>query len=157
MTPLAPGSDFILAQAAVDWLGKQGIPHRLLVIQAITLDQVVADYQKHWEQEGSWDGLSNKQYQAIWENDSKAILNQLENFISHSPNCAAVVDLTLEGTTAQEENRVAYQRAARWIVQRAHELIAFNDTARSTKQLGGTAETLQDWQRQKMRPALMIS
>ena len=155
VTPLAPGSDFILAQAALEWFKEQGIPHRLLIVQAITLDKVVADYQDNWERGGSWDGFSVKQHGAEWKQDSKVILTQLESFISRQDACEAVIDLTLEGG-GDEGNPVAYQRAAGWVVEQAGELVAVYDPVRGAEQSGGLAETVGQWRQTRGHPAIII-
>lgn len=147
VTPFAPGSDFILAQTALEWLKKEGVPHRLLIVQAITLDKVVADYAGNWERGGSWDGVSVRQDKAEWKDDRKAILAKLEGFISGSEGCEAVIDLTLEGCEVLEEHPLAYQRAAGWIVARVGELVAVYDAQYRVEKMGGVFQTLQMWGR----------
>ncbi len=130
ITPLAPGSDFLLAHNLLENLKKEkDLPHRLLIIQAITLDKVVSDYETS----------KNDKIE-----DDKEWGKKLKDFIEESEQCESIIDLTLEGDT-HEENINSYQRAADWIVERADELISVHDPSRGKGGKAGTSDTLHKW------------
>lgn len=145
-TPLAPGSDFILAKAMTDWLSLHAIPHRLVVIQSIGLEAVVAAYKKAWQQGGSWDGSEHGLCTVnAWEQAQALILQGLRNFIQRTPTCHSILDLRPEGQDAFALPALAFQYAARWLVKHSQHMIVVYDASRNGG-VGGTAETLQEWQ-----------
>ncbi|QTR51213.1 RyR domain-containing protein [Candidatus Thiothrix anitrata] len=153
LTPLAPGSDFILASEALRWFGERKIPSRLLVVQAISLEKVVDAYRVNWEGGASWDGvyfypsqaLDQQMAETAWQQGKESILKQLRTLID-SDACQGVIDLTLLGDET-ERNAIAYERAAEYIVKRSDELVAVFDVSRQPGGIGGTKATLDSWGR----------
>jgi len=155
VTPLAPGSDFILAYESLKWLKKQGISHRLLIVQALALDKVVDEYKDAWNKDGSWNGEERLNNGNDWKKSKIVIQTELQNFIDESEKCEQIIDLTLEGDK-REENDDAFQRAADWIVNRADKLIAVQDPSRGEGGKGGTAATINIWNLRKSKYDLKI-
>ncbi len=144
-TPLAPGSDYLLAKAMTDWLSTQAIAHRIIPIQTIGLPTVVAAYQSAWQQDGSWDGSEHTlKAKMPWSQAQDLILQGLRSFIQQTPSCTTIVDLRPEGQAEFAQHTLAFQHAARWLVRHCQHLIAVYDPKRSGG-AGGTAETLQWW------------
>ncbi len=160
LTPLAPGSDFILARESIAWLTENKIPHRLLIAQAIKLDKVVADYKHAWDKAGSWNGETNAAVSSIskldWKEARKEIELELQDFINSTESCESIIDLTLEGTTNTERNSVAYRRAGKWIQDKSDALIAVFDSARGEGGPGGTMDSIKSWEMSRHKNTLKV-
>lgn len=145
LTPLAPGSDFLLAKEISTWLVEHGVPWRLQIVQSIQLATVVEKYQSAWKRGGSWNGEARLPGQD-WEEQKHIILHGLEQLIRHSPADNQVLRLPpVKDVEGLSLHQAAFQQAARWIVEQADDLVAVNDPKRQTGGPGGTQETLDWW------------
>lgn len=152
ITPLAPGSDLILTQAALKFFKDRGAPHRLLILRALPVDAVVNDYNA-WRTGGTWNGKDIAEPGAAEGKVRKNIREELNSVIA-DPACEWVIDLTPAGTPPElwrddaDLRQKGYQRAAAYLIERCHELIAVCDDTRPI-QPGGTRETLA-WRRSEV-------
>lgn len=145
LTPLAPGSDYLLARELGDWLAARSIPCRLQVVQTLPLATMVDEYQPAWDKGGSWDGEDTPTGQH-WDAQKHLILQGLEHLIQRDPAHNSIIRLPPATNPAcLPRNQPAFQQAARWIVDHADELLVVNDPSRPAGGPGGTQETLGWW------------
>ncbi|EIJ35363.1 hypothetical protein [Thiothrix nivea] len=145
LTPLAPGSDYLLARELTDWFEHRTIPCRLQVVQALHPQIVVEKYHSVWRKGGSWDGDTLTQ-QLDWPTQKQAILQGLAALVVRGVTHNRIIRLpSLSRPPPSQNYQPAFQQAARWIVDHADELIAVNDPSRQGGGPGGTLETLGWW------------
>lgn len=145
LTPLAPGSDFLLAKAMGEWFAEHAVPWRLQIVRTIQPDIVVEKYHSAWSRGGSWNGEKSPSGQ-VWEEQKPLILQGLEQLFRQNPADNQVIRLPPpEDIAGLSSHQAAFQQAARWIVDHADELVAVNDPRRGPGGPGGTQETLDWW------------
>jgi hypothetical protein len=60
VTQLAPGSDLVLAKAALDFLDRECFVHRLLVVAGVPERALIEDFMEHFRTGKSWDGSAGQ-------------------------------------------------------------------------------------------------
>ena len=157
ITPLAPGSDIVLAKAAVgmDGLNDLVSGYRLLIPLAVPWDEVDEDFKTHWaagnqfynrdpgspEKKGDW-----KAYKERLANTRQALFARIHS-VGQSVN---IINLMPEGDDILS-NHQGYIDQAKWMVNKSDFLIAVLDqkrgavTAAGEWRSGGTAMTVAQW------------
>lgn len=144
LTPLAPGSDYILTSTILNYCQQQSLRFQLKAIQALKPSTVVAAYQDAWQAGGSWNG-DELNHNMTWAQAQTEILNGLRDLMTqHHGKSYRLPSMTSAAPCTPQQQ--AFQYAARWIVQHAQLLIAVYDPQRGQGGPGGTFETLQWWQ-----------
>jgi hypothetical protein len=144
VTPLAPGSDTILAEAALAALAAAGVPHRLVVVRTLPREAVLADFLEVLGSGGEW-RLAPRSADPAGD-DATMLAGHLDNVMRSAPR-AIVANLIPAGSHLGdwygdvEMRRDAYRRANAYVVARTRALIAFCDPARKARP-GGTAEAV---------------
>ena len=125
VTPLAPGSDSVLAQAALDYLTAKKIPHRLLIVEEVPFDFVLDDY------------INND------NNFDRQQLEKARNKLVNHKSTDWLISLSDEDKDYHQQavREQAYQRAAEYINTRCHTLIAVCRKDSAVRK-GGTAASL---------------
>ena len=124
VTPLAIGSDLLMTQVALNYLAKNKIDHRLLIVEAVPFDFVLDDYTNK-------DGLLD------------AKLKARDNVLKNSATDWVISLLEDKNYAEQASREKAYENAANYINRRCHTLIAVHREG-SAKRKGGTAAALFD-------------
>ena len=154
VTPLAPGSDYVLADATVHFLRDKGVVHRLLVVEGVPESAMIEDYRETWSGRAAWNGQA-RQESEIWEDSAaphKAVRGQiakarLDLFRTASeilgPRASWIVDLTEPGVDYADRaaREQGYRRAADYVAERCTTLFAASDSEAARK-TGGTNDTL---------------
>jgi len=147
-TPLAPGTDTILAEAVLGKLKDAGIDHRLVVVRTLPLNNVIDDFLRNYSDGDAWRSVEDAPQSA----DAPDVRSEMAAHISalsESVANACIADLTTPGLSfddfaSDDGLRVsAYDRAASWLVEKSEIIIAYNDPRRGDGGKGGTRETLE--------------
>ena len=144
VTPLAPGSDTILAEVALAALAAAGVPHRLVVVRTLPSEALLGDFLEVLEAGGEW-RLAPRSADAAAVGTTM-LAEHLDNVMRSAPR-AIVANLIPAGSHLgdwsgdAERRRDAYRRANAYLVARTRALIAFCDPARQARP-GGTAEAV---------------
>ena len=161
VTPLAPGSDLILAKAVTDISEKTELTGRirLLIVEAIPREVMVDDYQSSYEAEGWPTAQARWNTRDNWLAARTEILSTLESVQNHDAT-QWILELTEHNTTLyhwndQNARQQAYQRASHWMITQADELVAVCDAQRSGG-IGGTQASLREWAENEQEPAHVI-
>ncbi len=147
-TPLAPGTDTILAEAVLGKLKDAGIDHRLVVVRSLPLNNVIDDFLKNYSDGNAW-RLVEEAPQSDDAPDVKSEMSAHISALSESVANAYVADLTPPGLSFDDfatDDRLrvsAYDRAASWLVEKSEIIIAYHDPQRGAGGKGGTRETLE--------------
>jgi hypothetical protein len=147
VTPLAPGSDLILAQSLAEALEGMRAAYRLVIVRTLPFEIVVSEFVSasggfdEWSLRG--DGLPPDPHEA-----ASLIQQRVEEWLV-GVRSAVVVNLIPPGSRMEdwvgpsnmERRRAAFRRANAYVVSRCHTLVAFIDETRAAGP-GGTAEAL---------------
>ena len=151
VTPLAPGADYVMTLAAVDYLRTHDISHRLLVVEAVPEARLISDYRPAFDGGASWDGHQRAE-SATWdvgakgpESVAEAIAAARQQLIA-SDSTEWVIDLTdpLADYYDGDMRKKGYRRAGDYVLQHAAILIAAHRPSKEPQvsPMGGTGETL---------------
>jgi len=126
VTPLAPGSDLLMAQLALSYLCEHKIPHRLLVIEGVPLDLLLEDY------------INNDAVHS-----PKDEIEQSRNNTLNHDATDWVISLVDEEKDYLDQSirEQGYEKSAEYINTRCHTLIAVHREG-SANRKGGTTATL---------------
>jgi hypothetical protein len=143
LSPLAPGADLILTEAALAFLAANKSQHRLLVTEAVPMRDVVEDFEASWQSDavGSLDPATRK---SVWQEAREALLKRI-NALEAGPPCERILELSGPPSAADETLNLGYRRQNAYLVQRAHVIIAAV-AGTPTPRAGGIEEAL-SWRR----------
>lgn len=153
-TPLAPGTDTILAEAVLGKLKDAGIDHRLVVVRTLPLENVIDDFLRNYSDGDAWRSVEDAP-QSDDAPDVKSEMSAHISALSESVANAYIADMTTPGLSfndfaSDDGLRVnAYDRAASWLVEKSEIIIAYNDPRRGDGGKGGTRETLEKAQKKE--------
>ena len=152
VTPLAPGSDFVMTQSAIDYFVLKNVPHRVIVVEAVPVDHMIEDYHDAYFAGGTWNGkaenvVSPSTGPEDWRAISLKISAEREELIQRS-SVEWVIDLVDPDTKYHEQacRNDGYHKAADYIDQRSVLLVAAHRPAevKGKPGKGGTQATLND-------------
>ncbi|NOZ10256.1 MAG: hypothetical protein GXP09_04330 [Gammaproteobacteria bacterium] len=153
VTPLAPGSDYVMTKTAVEYLQKHNVPHRLLIIEAVPEARMIEDYKKVFEAGAAWNGeprIDN----TVWRGSGKdnkplpGLISNARQDIIDGGSTEWVIDLTESSADYYDVKvrKLGYQKASEYIYQRSHTLVAAHRPGREQGNglagVGGTEEAL---------------
>lgn len=130
ITPLAPGSDYIMARTALDYCENEGIPHRLLIVEGVPECNMIDDYRAAYDAGAAWDGAPrptgenwDKTLQGLGARQQ--ILEARQALIERDA-VDWIIDLTRRDCDYEtsEDRQAGYEDAGRYIADRAHILAA---------------------------------
>ncbi len=154
VSPLAPGSDYVMTQAALDYLEREKKMHRLLGVEGVPESFMLDDYEPHFKEGYSWDGGASAAG-ALWSSEqssSKTVRREISasrwNTWTNQKKAVQrlsgwVIDLTDPNLNYDDnKNRQSgYAKAADYIARRATYLIAACRSG-GPRLTGGTSDTL---------------
>jgi hypothetical protein len=137
LSGLAPGADWLLAQAIEAWLTKAGIPLRHLALLAVPTDLLLRDWAMSLRENGHIVAPPE------WRQRQQQIESALRS-------CATVIDLLPPGTghallRSRRFRETQYRRLAACLAQRSDVLLAILRGGHARRP-GGTAELVR-WRR----------
>ncbi len=143
LSPCAPGSDLIATKAVLSALTKRQQPHRLLVLEAASLADVVEDFSSSWHAGCVADSAGIDA--PTWEEARPQIGRAIAAMHRHE-SCERVIELDrLPAGAAEADRAQAYRRQNAYLVQRAHVLVAAVKGPMQARR-GGTWEAV-SWRR----------
>lgn len=143
LSPLAPGADLVLTEAALEFLSANPRQHRLLVTEAVPIRDVVDDFEASWRL-GAAGCLDPAARKATWPDARDALLERIRA-LEGNARCERILELYGPPPAVDPTRILGYQRQNAYLVQRAHVIIAAVAGA-TTAQPGGTGEAL-TWRR----------
>ena len=146
VTPLAPGSDTILAEYFLDRLSAAKIEHRMLVLRSLPRSAVFDDFAGSDVPDNEW-GLRERPDPDPEQTVPQQLQAYMEDAFDAASDRTLIVDISEAGHTLedwtedQDMRRNAYRKANALIVQTCDVLIAY---CRETQEQrpGGTVEAL---------------
>ena len=159
ITPLAPGSDIVLARSVVkmETLSELVTGYRLTVPMAVPWDEVDEDFRGHWQNENVFDKKlpdpgNEEDRDWKWKACKEQLVNIREKLIDQiqaDEQTVNIVNLMPEGNDILT-NHQGYIEQAKWMVDQADVLIAVLDSTRKREQpgewsSGGTGVTVAQW------------
>jgi hypothetical protein len=146
VSPLSPGGDLIVTQAALAYLAAQKRQYRLLIVEALRDRLPIEDFESHWAT-GSAGTLEPAEDGMAWLK-ARGALEKTVEAIEAAATCERVVELDPAGPGATAEQRqAASSRQNAYLVQRTHVLIAAIKQPMSMKP-GGIGEAI-TWRRDR--------
>lgn len=154
VTPLAPGSDYVLTETALRFFRSKSVAHRLLVVEGVPEFNMLEDFRRQWAACAAWDG-SPRPADEKWDNaespDSaarariaagrRALLRGADGV--KGGRVSWVIDLTEPDVDYADKaaREAGYSRAAEYIACRCPTLIAACDPE-AERRPGGTNDTI---------------
>ena len=137
VTQLAPGSDFVLAKAALDFLDQNGLVHRLLVVAGVPERVLIEDFLEHFYAGKSWDGTPGTPDRSL---ASVRVLRERVTAARHDLTMASAsspfrrtgwaIDLfdPLSDFDGAETRDAGYKHAESYIAERCHSFVGAFDS-----------------------------
>jgi RyR domain len=146
LSPLAPGADLIATKAILEGLAARKIQHRILVIEAVPVKEVVEQFEVLWRSGAAGD-LDLSAQGLTWHQARIALTASIAK-VEGGVACERIVELDPVAIGGgQELCEAGYRRQNAYIVQRAHVVIAIVKPSPSDKP-GGTGEAIA-WRRDR--------
>lgn len=148
VTPLAPGSDLVMATQLSAELARRELPHRLLIVEPVPEEFMIDDYRPSFEQGGSWNGAPSEIVDWAPEDGPTmpAVISAARQALISSASTDWVVDLTVAGRNYADAaiRNEGYREAARFLARRCHTVVAAHRPADEDgpPRPGGTADLL---------------
>ncbi len=147
MTSLAPGSDTLLTHAALDYLEKHKVPHRLVIIEGVPEALMVDDFEAKFNQGGHC-GVGANDIGTVWsdpdsDSDAARIITADRHAIIEREATEWVIPLFRQDIdfSHQDARRVGYRKAADYVNRHGQTLIAICRQG-AVVLPGGTADSL---------------
>jgi voltage-gated potassium channel Kch len=146
LSPLAPGADLIATKTILAGLANEEFQHRLIVTEAVPIEEVVAQFAASWRN-GAVGDLDLSAEAPTWPEARKELKASIEA-VESGAACERIVELNPVALGAEQEAcEAGYQRQNAYIVQRAHVVIAIVKSPVSGEP-GGTGEAIA-WRRDR--------
>ncbi|MFZ1988417.1 MAG: RyR domain-containing protein, partial [Alphaproteobacteria bacterium] len=137
VTQLAPGSDFVLAKAALDFLDQKRFVHRLLIVAGVPERVLIEDFMEHFRAGKSLDGSASK------PDGSLAGMRALRERVTSARHALAMASASspyrrtgwaielydpLNDFDTAAMRDAGYERAESYIAERCHSFVGAFDT-----------------------------
>jgi len=149
-TPLAPGADLILTEAVTEWLTREAIAHRVVVVRTVPPEVVIEEFLPQVARGGVWSMAHNAEPGRLQRDAVGEIQARLGAVLANNSE-NTIANLVRPGRTRVDWQHAAvreagYRRANAYLALRCDALVVFFDATRvaghETVRHGGTAEML---------------
>ena len=149
-TPLAPGADLMLTEAVTEWLTREAIAHRIVVVRTVPPEVVLEEFLPQLALGGVWSLTSDSKPGPPTHDVVTEIQTRFGALLSHNHE-NHVANLVPPGRTRADwqdaiVRESGFQRANAYLALRCDAFVVFFDAKRvaghETIRRGGTAEML---------------
>jgi len=132
VTPLAPGSDYILTSAAMRYCRDNSVPHRLILVEGVPDSHMIDDYRVAYERGGAW-SADRREDGKNWDRNpdgdgdgARQRIVEARRDMMPRDTMGWVIDLTdrYADFSCETARQKGYEAAGRYIADRAHLLVA---------------------------------